>query len=150
MVDCVISSREIYEDYASDFPCFKAIFDVLGEVQHLGSAIFAWAEASLLWYKDMFVKGRQAVKYQALVQFVEVTQWEIGLKLFGLDGSFPGFRRATTHACLQSIGKRCVLAPALSRLSRTTYMSTLSHWYGVCVILASLKTSVPETKISVI
>ena len=30
------------------------------------------------------------------------------------------------------------------------YMSTLRHWYGVSVILASLKTSVPETKISVI
>ena len=42
---------------------------------------------------------------------------EIGLKLFGLDGSFPGFRRATTRACLQSLGKRCVLAHALSRLS---------------------------------
>ena len=41
MVDCVISSREIYEDYVDDFPCFIAIFDVLGEVQHLGSAIFA-------------------------------------------------------------------------------------------------------------
>ena len=42
---------------------------------------------------------------------------EIGLKLFGLDGSFPGFRRATTRACLKSLGKRCVLAHALSRLS---------------------------------
>ena len=30
------------------------------------------------------------------------------------------------------------------------YMSTLRHSYGVSVILASLKTSVPETKISVI
>ena len=42
---------------------------------------------------------------------------EIGLKLFGLDGSFPGFRRTTTRACLQSLGKRCVLEHALSRLS---------------------------------
>ena len=74
MVDSVVSSREIYEDYAGDFPCFKAIFDVLGEVQHLGSTRFAGAEASLLWYKDMFDNGRQAVQYQALVQFVEVTQ----------------------------------------------------------------------------
>ena len=41
MVDSVVSSREIYEDYAGDFPCFKAIFDVLGEVQHLGSTRFA-------------------------------------------------------------------------------------------------------------
>ncbi len=61
MVDCVISSREIYEDYAGDFPCFKAIFDVLGSTR------FAGAEASLLWYKDMFDNGRQAVQYQALV-----------------------------------------------------------------------------------
>ncbi len=67
MIECVISSREVYEDYAGDFPCFKAIFDVLGEVQHLGSARFAGAEASLLWYKDMFDSGRQAVQYQALV-----------------------------------------------------------------------------------
>ena len=37
------------------------------------------------------------------------------MKLFGLDGSFPGFRRATTRASLQSLGKRCVLAHALSR-----------------------------------
>ena len=42
---------------------------------------------------------------------------EIGLKVFGLDGSFLGFRRATTRACLQSIGKRCVVAHALSRFS---------------------------------
>ena len=74
MVDSVVSSREIYEDYAGDVTCFKSIFDVLGEVQHLGSTRFAGAEASLLWYKDMFDNGRQAVKYQALVQFVEVTQ----------------------------------------------------------------------------
>ena len=76
MVDCVISSLEIYEDYAGDFPCFKAIFDMLGDrdVQHLGIARFAGAEASLLWYKDMFDNGRQTVQYQALVQFVEVTQ----------------------------------------------------------------------------
>ena len=40
---------------------------------------------------------------------------EIGLKLFGHDGSFPGFRRATTRACLHSLGKRCVLAHALKR-----------------------------------
>ena len=66
MVDCVISSREVYEDYAGDFSCFKAIFDVLGEVQHLCSTRFAGAEASLLWYKDIFDNGRQAVQYQAL------------------------------------------------------------------------------------
>ena len=29
---------------------------------------------SLLWYKDMFDNGRQAVQYQALVQFVKVPQ----------------------------------------------------------------------------
>ena len=74
MVDCVITSREIYEDYVGDFPCFKVIFDVRGEVQHLGSTRFARAEASLLWCKDTFDNGRQAVQYQALVQFVEVTQ----------------------------------------------------------------------------
>ena len=74
MVDSVVSSRLINEDYAGDFPCFKAIFDVLGDVQRLGSTIFAGAEANLLWYKDMLDKGRQAVQYQALVQFVEVTQ----------------------------------------------------------------------------
>ena len=74
MVDSVVSSREIYEDYAGDFRCFKTIFDVLGEVQHLGSTIFAGAEASLLWYKEMLDNGRQAVQYQAPVQFVEVTQ----------------------------------------------------------------------------
>ena len=116
MVDSVVSSREIYEDNAGDFPCFKAIFDMLGEVQHLGSTRFTGAEASLLRYQDVFDNGRQAVRYQALIQFVEVTR-EIGLKLFGLDGSFPGFRRATTRACLQSLGKRCVLAHALSRFS---------------------------------
>ena len=33
---------------------------------------------------------------------------------------------------------------------KTAYMSTLRHSYGDSVILASLKTSVPETKISVI
>ena len=75
MVDSVVSSREIYEDYAGDCTCFKSIFDVLGEVQHLGSTIiFAGAEASLLWYKDMFDNARKAVKYQALVQVVEMTQ----------------------------------------------------------------------------
>ena len=47
---------------------------MLSEVQHLGSTRFAGAEASLLWYKAMFDNGRQAVQYQALVQFVEVTQ----------------------------------------------------------------------------
>ena len=72
MVDSVISSREIDDDYAGDFPCFKAIFGVLGEVQHLGITTFAGTETSLLWYKDMFDNGRQAVQYQALVQFVEV------------------------------------------------------------------------------
>ena len=59
---------------------------MLGEVEHLGSARFAGAEASLLWYKDMFDNGRQAVQYQALVQFVEVT--EMGLKRFGSMGPF--------------------------------------------------------------
>ena len=56
----------IYEDYAGDFPCFKAIFDVLGEVQQLGSTIFAGAEASLLLYMDMFDNGRQAVHYDII------------------------------------------------------------------------------------
>ena len=42
---------------------------------------------------------------------------EIGLKLFELDGSFPGFKRATTRDCLQSLDKRCVLAHVLSRFS---------------------------------
>ena len=46
----------------------------MGEFQHLGSTRFAGAEASLLWYKDMFGNGRQAVQCQALVQFEEVTQ----------------------------------------------------------------------------
>ena len=72
----------IYEDYAGDFRCFKAIFDVLGEVQHLGITIFAGAEASLLWYKDMLDNGGQAVQYQALVQFVEVTQKGIWSEAF--------------------------------------------------------------------
>ena len=31
MVDSVVSSREIYEEYAGDFTCFKSIFDVLGD-----------------------------------------------------------------------------------------------------------------------
>ena len=65
----------------------------------------------------MLDNGRHAVQYQALVQFVEVTQKGNDLKLFGLDWSFPGFRRVTTRACLQGIGKRCVLAHALNRLS---------------------------------
>ena len=81
----------------------------------LGSTRFAGAEAILLWYKDMFDNGRQAVQYQALVQFVEVTRkvnWSEAFRW-----SFPGFRRATTRACLQSIGKRCVLAHAWGRLS---------------------------------
>ena len=67
MVDYVLSPREVYEDYAGDFPFFKAIFDVLGEVQYLGGTRFAGAEASLLWYKDMFDNGRQAVQYQSLI-----------------------------------------------------------------------------------
>ena len=67
MVDSVVSSREIYEDNAGDFPCFKAIFDMLGEVQHLGSTRFTGAEASLLRYQDVFDNGRQAVQYQALI-----------------------------------------------------------------------------------
>ena len=36
---------------------------------------------------------------------------EIGLKLFGFDGSFPGLRRATMRDCLQSLGMMHVLAP---------------------------------------
>ena len=99
MVDSVVSSRVIYEEYAGDFRCFKAIFDVLSEVQHLGGVIFAWAEASLLWYKDMLDNGRQAVQYQALIQFVEVTQREIGLKLFGLDGSLLRRERTMDVLC---------------------------------------------------
>ena len=74
MVDSVVSSRDIYEDYAGDFPCFKSNFHVLGEVDHLGSTIFAGAEASLLWYQDVFDNGRQAVQYQALIQCVQVIQ----------------------------------------------------------------------------
>ena len=35
-------------------------------------------------------------------------------------------------------------------LTTIAYMSTFRHSYGVSVILASLKTSVPETKISII
>ena len=62
MVDSVVSSREVYEDYAGDFPCFEAIFDVLGEVQHLDSTRCAGAEASLLWYQDVFDNVRQAVQ----------------------------------------------------------------------------------------
>ena len=54
---------------------------MLGEVQHLGSTRFAGAETSLLWYKDMFDNGRQAVTYQALVQFVEVTQKGMACKI---------------------------------------------------------------------
>ena len=83
----------------------------------LGSTRFAGAEASLLWYKDMFDNGRRAVQYQALVQFAEVTQQGNWSEAFRTRWSFPGFRRATTRACLQSLGKRCVLAHALSRLS---------------------------------
>ena len=99
MVDSVVSSRVIYEDYAGDFPCFKVIFDVLGEVQHLGSTIFAGAEASLLWYKDMLDNGRQAVQYQALVQFVEVTQKGNWYVLFGLDGSLLRLERTMDLLC---------------------------------------------------
>ena len=65
MVDSVVSSREIYEDNAGDFPCFKAIFDMLGEVQHLGSTRFPGAEASLLRYQDVFDNGRQAVQFSS-------------------------------------------------------------------------------------
>ena len=57
--------------------------------------------------------------------------WEIGLNLFGLGGSFSGFTRATTHACLQSLGTRCVLAHALSRLRRPLYPL---HCYGYEII----------------
>ena len=56
MVDSVVSSQEIYEDYAGDFTCFKSIFNT-------------WAVQDL--------PGRKPAcsgKYQALVQFVEVTQ----------------------------------------------------------------------------
>ena len=65
MIEYSISSRDIYEDYTSDFPFQSHILYAV--VQHLGSAIFAGAEASLHWYKDMFNSGRQAVQYQALV-----------------------------------------------------------------------------------
>ena len=67
-----------------------------------GSTRFAGAEASLLWYKDMFDNGRQALQYQALVQFVEVTQngnWSEAFRI--LDWSF-GFRRATTRCSKSS------------------------------------------------
>ena len=47
------------------------------------------AETSLLWYKDMFDNGTQAVQKQVLVQFVEVTQNGNWSEAFGLDGSFP-------------------------------------------------------------
>ena len=57
MVDCVISSREVYEDYAGDFPCFKAIFDVLGEVQHLGSTIFAGAKPACSSIRTCSITG---------------------------------------------------------------------------------------------
>ena len=93
MVDIVVSSREIYEDYAGDFTCFKSIFDVLGEVQHLGSTRFAGAEPNLLWYKDMFDNGRQAVKYQALVQFVEVTQKGNRSEAFRARWVLPWFQK---------------------------------------------------------
>ena len=89
---------------------------MLGEVQHLGCERFPGAEPSLLLYKDMFDNWRQAVLYQALVHFVEVTQKGNWSEVFGLDGPFTGFRRATTRACLHSLGKRCVIAQALSRL----------------------------------
>ena len=89
---------------------------MLGEVQNLGSTRYAVAEASLLWYKDMFDNGIQAVQYQALVQLVEVTQKGNWSEAFQARWVLSGFRRATTRACLQIIGKRCVLAHVLSRL----------------------------------
>ena len=45
---------------------------------------------------------------------------------------------------------QAALASHHARFWTIPYMSTLRHSYGVSVILASLKTSVPETKISVI
>ena len=90
----------------------------MGEVQHLDSAWFDEAEASLLWYKDMLNNGRQAVLYQALAQLVEVTQKGIGLKLFWIDASFRGFRRATTtNTCLQSLGESVPTASLRVRIS---------------------------------
>ena len=99
MVDSVVSSREIYEDYAGDFLCLKAIFDDLGEVQHLGSTIFAGAETSLLWYNDMFDNGRQSVQYQALVQFVEVTQKGNWSEAFRARWVLSGFQKSN-NTCL--------------------------------------------------
>ena len=53
MVDSVVAAERSTRTMPVILPeHFKSIFDVLGEVQHLGSTIFAGAEASLLWYKD--------------------------------------------------------------------------------------------------
>ena len=57
MVDSVVSSQQIYEDYAGDFARFKSIFDVLGEVQHLGSTRFAGAEASCSGIRTCSIMG---------------------------------------------------------------------------------------------
>ena len=82
-----------------------------------GFNIILWAMQHLPVRKPAsFDNGRQSVQYQAFVQFVE----EIGLNIFGLDGSSHGFRRTRTSDCLQSIGKRCFLAHALIMFSTTT------------------------------
>ena len=74
-------------------------------------------KSGLLWYTDMFDTGGQAVQIQAFVQFVVMTQKENWSEDFGFDVSYPGFRSAKTRACPQSLGKRCVLAHAMSSLS---------------------------------
>ena len=52
-------------------------------------------------YGPVFDNGRQAVHYKALIQFVEVTQKGNWSEVFGPDGSFPGFRRATTRTTIR-------------------------------------------------
>ena len=91
---------------------------MIGEFQHLGSTRFAGAEASLLWYKDMFDNGRQAVQCQALVQFEEVTQQENWSEAFRARWVLSWYQKGN-NMCLppEYTGKRCVLAHALSRLS---------------------------------
>ena len=74
----------------------------------MGSARFDGAEASLFCYKEMSDNGRQAGQYQVVVQFVEVTQ----------NGNWSeAFRARWVLSSLQSLGKRCGLAHALSRFS---------------------------------
>ena len=56
-----------------------------------------------------------------------------------------------THYAIQHLRVTAKWAQANGGVERqNAYMSTLRHSYGVSVILASLKTSIPETKISVI